>query len=148
MAQLTVARALTARLTRRVLNIATVAAILLLLVIFLVSWALAHFVSVWWWLLLMPFMSLFVVFLIVRLVVLLIVRLIHRERMTTEQKAAIDAFVDKLQALAEVRATPPWLIVAICVKDVLLYHEARTAKKLINGTAGLRRDYKALEALF
>lgn len=148
MAKLTIARALTARVAQRVILIATFIATAVFVAIFFLTWALAYFLSGWWWLLIVPFVFLFVLFLVIRLFVVLIVRQIHSERMSKTQRQALDDFVDKLQALIEARATPLPIVIAICIKDLLFHRDVTTVKKLINDTAGLRRDYADLEKLF
>jgi len=148
MAKLTVARALTARVARRIIRIATIAAVALFGIIFLGTWALAHFFSAWWWLLIIPFIVLLGLFLIIRLVVVLLIGRVHAGTMTEVQREGLDAFIDKLQAVAEARATPWPVMVAVCVKDLIFHRDVTTAKRLISDTAGLRRDYKDLEKLF
>lgn len=148
MTKITVARALTARIAQRVIRIATGIALGVFLAVLAATWALAYFFSAWWWLLIVPFIFLLAVFLVVRLFVVLIIRQIHSERMTRPQRQALDAFVDKLQAIAEARATPLPIIVAICIKDILFHRDVTTVKNLIDDTAGLRRDYADLERLF
>lgn len=148
MPRLTVARALTARIAYRFVRIATIIVVVALALITLATGALVYNFSAWWWLLLLPFVVLFVLFLIVRFIVMLIVRRIHTERMTKQQRKALDEFVDKIQALIEARSIPLPFVIAICLKDVIIHKDITTIKKLIHDTAGLRSEYQKLEKLF
>jgi len=85
---------------------------------------------------------------VVRLLVLLVIRRVHAKHLNKAQREGLDAFVDKLQAIAEARATPWPLIIAICLKDLVLHRDITTIKQLIRDTATLREDYKMLERLF
>ena len=148
MAKLTVARALTARVAQRVIRIATIIAAGVLVVVFGATWALAYFFSAWWWLLIVPFVFVFSVFLVVRLFVVLVIRRIHSERISKQQRDALNDFSDKVQAALEARATPLPVIVLISIKDLVFHRDITTIKKLISDTAGLRAGYKNLETLF
>lgn len=148
MSKLTVARALSARIASRMVLIATFVAFGLYGVIAAATALLAYLYSPWWWLLLLPFTVALIVFLLLRLVVKIVIRRIHTERMTHQQTDAMDAFVDKIQQLLEARATPLPIFALITMKDILLYRDARTVKKLVSDTAGLSREFEALEKLF
>ncbi len=148
MTKLTVARALTARVARRAVFLATVMAAGIFGLIVLIAAGLAYFFSGWWWVLVLPFAFLLSLFLVARLLIILLIRQIHGNRMTKAQTEALDGFVDKIQQLLEARATPPPIFVAITIKDLVIHRDITTIKKLIADTAGLRRDYDALEKLF
>jgi ABC-type multidrug transport system fused ATPase/permease subunit len=148
MPKVTVARALTARVASRVLRIATIVAGCGFFVVLLIIWALAYFFSPWWWLLLIPFVVLFTLFLFVRLLVRIVIRRVHGQHLNKTQREGLDSFIDKLQAIAEARATPWPLIIAICLKDLVFHRDITTVKQLINDTTSLRHDYKTLETLF
>ena len=148
MTKLTVARALTAHLGKRLINLATLIAVGIFLLIVALVALLAYSFSAWWWLLIVPFVFVFSVFLVVRLFVVLIIRRIHSERMSKQQRDALNDFSDKVQAALEARATPLPVIVLISIKDLVFHRDITTIKKLISDTAGLRNDYKNLETLF
>lgn len=146
--KLTAPRALTALFARRVIRLATIIASGIILGVIALAWVLAYFFSPWWWLLTVPFVIAFGLFMIVRIVVMVIVRLIHPNDLSKEQVAAMNGFIDKIQTILEARSTPPFLIVLICLKDLLLYRDITTIKNLIKDTAGLRKEYAEIEKLF
>ena len=148
MPKITVARALTAHLGKRLINLATLIALGIFGLIFILTAALVYFFSPWWWLLIIPFVFLLSIFFVVRLFVVLIIRRIHPDHMNKEQKRGLDDFSDKVQAAIEARATPLPVIVLISVKDLVFHRDITTIKKLISDTAGLRSDYANLEKLF
>jgi uncharacterized membrane protein (UPF0182 family) len=146
--KLTAPRALTALVARRAIRFATFVAIGTLATITLLAGILAYFFSAWWWLLTVPFIIFFVLFLILRIIVLVIVRIIHDTSLTSQQRNALNAFTDKIQAVLEARATPPIFIALVCMKDLLLHRDIVTVKKLIKDTSELRKDYAEIEKLF
>lgn len=148
MSKISVARALTASIASRVIRFATIIAIVTFLLILAGVWALAHFVSGWWWIMILPFIFLLSLFLVVRLFIVLIIRRIHSEQMTKSQRAALNEFTDKVQSLLEARSTPLPIIVLICIKDIVLHRDVTTIKKIIQDSSSLKSDYEKLEKLF
>lgn len=148
MSKLTVARALTAAIARRITILATWIALAVFVVMIIICWALAYFFSPWWWLLIIPFVVLLGVFLVIRLIVLFIVKRIHGDNLTKHQRSALNEFADKIWGLLEARSTPIPIIVLISIKDILFHQDITTIKSFIADTASLRRDYEALERLF
>jgi membrane protein implicated in regulation of membrane protease activity len=148
MSKLIVARAISAHIARRAVRIATMIAVGILFFAFLITAALVYSFSPWWWFLLLPFLLLFGVFMIVRLVARIIISRIHAGRLDKSQREAIDGFVDKILQIVEARATPPWVFVAITVKDIVIHRDITTIKRLVADSAGLRRDYMELEKRF
>jgi hypothetical protein len=148
MRSITIARALTARISLRVLRLATMIVAIVFGVWLVVTAALVYFFSPWWWLLLVPAVVLLAIVTIIRLVVRFIIGRIHGGRMSKQQAEALDGFVDKIQALLEARATPPWMFAAICIKDLLIHRDVTTIKSIIGSTTTLKRDYQELEKLF
>ncbi len=148
MTKLTAPRALAAFIARRVIRFSTIVAVLTIVVVGVICLVLAHFFSMWWWLLEIPFVLLFVIFLFIRLVAVLLVNSIHRQKLTSKQRAALNDFVDKIQATLEAKSMPLSLIVLICIKDIMFHRDVTTIKKLIRDTSGLQRDYSELEKLF
>jgi hypothetical protein len=62
-------RAVLSLLARRVIFFGTVVAIVVFALIFAGCWALAYYVSPWWWILLVAYIPLLLVFIVIRLVV-------------------------------------------------------------------------------
>lgn len=148
MSKITIARALTARVGARVVRLATIITFIAFGVWVVITAGLVYAFTPWWWLLLLPALTLLVIFLLARLVIRFILRRIHADQLSKTQSDALDGFVDKIQALLEARATPPWVFAAICIKDLLLHRDITTVKSIISSTTSLRSDYQALEKLF
>lgn len=148
MSKITVARALTARFARRFVRLADLIVSTVSIVLIGCIWALAYFLSPWWWLLLLPVLLVLGVYVIVRLIVAVIIARIHVGKLSQQQRSALDAFIDKVQQAIEARATPLPIIALICIKDIVLYRDLTTVRKIISETVGLRHDYQNLEQLF
>lgn len=143
-----VARALSARIARRILRIAGWVASGALLLTFLLIWALAYFFSGWWWLLLIPWAVAAVISLVVRVIAGLVVRGLYREPLNRQQRQGLDEMTEKIQRLIEAKATPPIVFVLVSVKDLLIHRDVTTIKELVRDTASLRADYSKLRQLF
>ena len=148
MTKLTAPRALTAFIARKVIRFCTVVAVLTIIGVGVLCWVLAYFFTPWWWLLEIPFVFIFFIFLLIRLAAVVFVRAIHSQKLTPRQHAAMSNFVDKIQAALEARSMPLSLIILICIKDILFHRDVTTIKKLIRDTSGLQREYSELEKLF
>ena len=146
--RLTAPRALTALIARRVVRLATIIAVAIIGVIFLVSGVLAYFFSPWWWLLVIPFLLLFGVFIFFRIITMIFIRIVHPNAITREQRDAMNSFIDKIVAVIEAKSTPLFLVVAICIKDIVFHRDVVTIKNLIKDTASLRAEYAKIEKLF
>ncbi len=143
-----VARALSARLARRMLRLATIIVVFVLAVLFGAVWALAHFLSAWWWLLLLPLSFLFGFCLLAGVIAHLIARRLYTQKLSGEQVRALDAMADTVQRLLEARATPWPVLVLISIKDLLIRRDVTTLKELVRDTASLRSEYSKLRRLF
>lgn len=148
MSSVTVARALTARTGLRVVRLVSLIAAVVFGAWLLLVISLVYFFSPWWWFLLLPAGVLAVLFVLIRLFIRFIIGRIHAERLSQPQIQALDGFVDKIQALLEARATPPWVFALICIKDLVLHRDVTTIKSIISSTATLKHDYQELEKLF
>lgn len=148
MNKVTVARALTVTIARRIITLATWIALTIFVVILLICWALAYFFSPWWWLLIIPFILLLIIFFVVRLILMFIVKRIYGDTLTKQQRTALNEFTDKIWGLLEARSTPIPIIVLISIKDILFHQDITTIKGFISDTVSLRSDYEALEKLF
>lgn len=148
MSKLTLARALTALIAKRVVRFTTLVACISIAVIVAICVTLVYFFSSWWWLLLVPFVLLFGIFLFIRFIVVLIIKRIHSEVLSSRQSRALNEFVDKVWELLEARATPVPLIILICIKDLMIHKDVTTIKNIISSSASLKHDYQELEKLF
>jgi hypothetical protein len=143
-----VARALSARIARRIVRIAGWVAGGALLLTLLLIWALAYFFSGWWWLLLVPWGVAAVISLGVRIIAGFVVRGLYREPLNRQQRQGLDEMTEKIQRLIEAKATPPIVFVLVSVKDLLVHRDVTTIKELVRDTASLRADYSKLRQLF
>lgn len=143
-----VARALSARLARRVLRLASLIVVVVVAVLLGAIWALAHFFSTWWWLLLLPLSVLIGICLLVGVLAHLITRRLYRQKLSSDQAQALDTMADTVQRLLEARATPWPILVLISVKDLLIHRDVTTLKELVRDTASLRAEYSKLRRLF
>lgn len=142
-------RAVLSLLARRVVLFWTVIAVAIFILIFVGCWALAYYVSPWWWILLVAYIPILLAFIAIRLVVGFFINKLYRRKdlSGSQQKAARD-FADKLQRLAETRGIGWPMFAFICFKDLLFYRDLRTARHTIQDGTSLKRDFEELEKLF
>lgn len=143
-----VARALSARIAQKVVRVAGLIVLSGLIVLFLLTWTLAYFLSSWWWLLLIPIIVLAGISSVAWLIARLVAKGLYRQPLNRAQRMALDDMTDKIQRLLEARATPPVVFVMVSIKDLLLHRDVTTVKQLIRDTASLRADYVKLRQLF
>ena len=148
MSKLIVARALSAYVARRMVFVATIVAVGVFAAVIVACGLLSYFFSAWWWMLALPFALLLALFFIIRLIVAFIIGRIHSEKLSIEQRQALEKFTDKIQRLLEARATPLPIFALITMRDLVLYRDIKTVRELINDTSGLKKDYEALERRF
>lgn len=142
----TVFRALSFMIMKRIFGMLTLVGLAFFSVIFLLIWLLAAMASSWWWLLLIIWVPLFVVALAIRLGVgYLAVKVLYRKPITNEQKKLLNAFVDKLQKLLEVRGIGWPAFALLNIKDLVVHRELRSTKELITDTKSLKQDFLELE---
>ena len=146
--KLTAPRALTALVARRAIQFASVIAVIITVVGITISAILVYLFTPWWWLLAALFILVFGVFLLIRIITMTIVRVIHPNKLTREQKQAMNQFVDKIQEIVEAKSMPLFLVALICIKDILFHQDVVTIKKLISNTTGLHKQYSVIEKLF
>lgn len=142
-------RAVLSLLARRTLLFGTVVAAAVFVLIFLACWALAYYVSPWWWILLVAYVPILLAFIVIRLIVgFLLNKLYPVKNLSKTQKKSTSDFADKLQRLAEARGIGWPMFAFICFKDLLFYHDLRTARNTIEDGTSLKRDFEKLEKLF
>lgn len=140
-----VVRAVSARVARRALDAASIVVGVAFVVVLAGTWALAHFFSHWWWLLMVFALPLFLIGAIVMLLGRFATRRLAPSGLAKQHDELIDSFVDKMQALLETRGMnwPPFALAS--VKDLVVHRDLRGVKALIADTASLRRDFAELE---
>ena len=132
----------------RIVTIATYIAVSLALVLLIGVWALAHFFSPWWWLLAIPLLACVIAFFIVRFLVTIVAWMVYPDKVSRSQAADIQAFIDKINSLLELKNINPTMIALTSLKDFVLYRELRSLKSLINDSTTLSSDYKKLDDQF
>lgn len=145
---LTLFRALSRFYISRITRIATFVVLSVALVLLLGVWLLAHFFSPWWWLLATLIIGLLVGFFILRFIVLIVARLVYPDKVSSEQIKGIEAFIDKINRLLELKNINPVIIGFLSLKDFVLYRELRTLKSMIEDSTTLSGDFKKLNDQF
>lgn len=143
--KINVLRAVTATVARRALLIAAIIVGVALALLFSAIWALAYFVSTWWWLLLAVYVPLLLGAVAIFATGRFLVKKLHSQQLSREQKALLNNFTDKIQRLLETRGIGWPLFALLNVKDIIFHRELRTTKNLVSDTTGLKRDFAELE---
>lgn len=142
-------RAVLSLLARRAMLFGTIVASVVLALIFLGCWALAYYVSPWWWILLIAYVPVLLAFIVIRLIAgFLLDKLYPVKNLSKTQNESASSFADKLQRLAEARGIGWPMFAFICFKDLLFYRDLRTARNTIEDGTSLKRDFEELEKLF
>ncbi|HEY1085800.1 MAG TPA: hypothetical protein VGE34_03700 [Candidatus Saccharimonadales bacterium] len=147
-AKIDVIRALTSTIAKRALLIISIAGAAASLLLLIGIWALAHYLSAWWWLLLFIYIPWLLIALVILGVAKLITHKIYPYPLNTRQKRLLKDFADKIQHLLESRGMGWWMFAFLCFKDLLFYRDLRTLKELIRSTASLKQDFADLERSF
>lgn len=143
-----VIRALTSTVAKRALLIISVVVAIISILLLIGIWALAHYLSAWWWLLLFIYIPWLLIALIVLGIAKLIAHKIYPQALSDRQKRLLKEFADKIQRLLESRGMGWWVFAFLCFKDLLFYRDLRTLKELIADTTSLKRDFEELERNF
>lgn len=141
-------RALIAYSALRALRLITLIALLTGIGVFAAVWALAYYLSPWWWVFLVPLVLAAIVATIIRFIITKAIQTIHRHPFTEPQRQALEAFTDKITKLAEFRSTPLPIYAFITLRDVVRHHDATTLRQAIEDSASLKSDFAALEKYF
>lgn len=117
-----------------------VAAALLAIIIIL-----TYYVSDLWLLLLVLYIPALLVGVGIYVFARMVLRVIYPHKITATQKRAINAFNDKILHLFEARAIPPWMLVGITLKDLVVHRELTTLKQILHDSMSLKKDFQELE---
>ncbi len=140
-----VLRALSAVVAQRAITFFLVIDSVILTLSLIGIWALAHFLSVWWWLLLIIYIPLCIVSAVIYLIARFIASRLYRGHLTRLQRQKLQDFTSKILRLLETRGIGWWAFAALCVRDLLLYKELRTLKDLLADATSLKDDFIHLE---
>ena len=115
-----------------------IAAVIFLTLIILCSWLVT--VSAWWWLLfavVLLWLFISTLFLIISLSIINAVR----PEQTKQQKEQLKQFVDKIERVKEVTATPKFILLFRIVRDVYRPTEAGFIASLSDDAISLKKDF-------
>lgn len=141
---LTVFRLLSRYYVARIVRTATYIALAFALVYIAICWTLAHFFTPWWWLLLVPFVVVFIIFLVLRFIISFIARALYSDNISPAQAAMLDPCIDKMQRLFEIKNINPTVIALTSLKDLAVHRELRTLKGLVDDSKSLRHDLQKI----
>ena len=139
-------RAIALELARRLfkpvaITLGVVAVLVALGLIALVS------IDVWWWLLVIP-VGLIGIVLLTLLTIIGFVLERNNPVRNDEQRQRVGAFVDKLQRMAELRATPKVFILTKIAGDIIRPRRDSYLRSVIDDTKTLKRDFDDLSKAF
>lgn len=141
-------RALVTYVSLRALRLATIIVVLIFITLFAGIWALAYYLSPWWWIFLLPLGVVVLAVVIIRLIIMKTIHAIHRHPFTEAQRRQLEAFTDKLARLAEIKDTPLPMYAFITLRDILRHHDATTLRGLVDDSTTLRSDFAELSKHF
>ncbi|OYX40879.1 hypothetical protein B7Y94_05995 [Candidatus Saccharibacteria bacterium 32-49-12] len=139
-------RAIALELARRLfkpvaITLGVVAVLVALGLIALVS------IDVWWWLLVIP-VGLIGIVLLTLLTIIGFVLERNNPVRNVEQRQRVGAFVDKLQRMAELRATPKVFLLTKIAGDIIRPRRDSYLRSVIDDTKTLKRDFDDLSKAF
>ncbi len=146
--KLNVIRAVSQYYTLRIIRFFTIVAFILIVLLLLFDGWLAYSFSPWWGLLAIPMLAFLIAFLLVRAIVRYVALRVYPTRLSKQVSTEINAFIDKLSSVIEVRHMHPVMISLVSIKDIVLYRELRTIKTIIENSSTLSSDYADLESKF
>ena len=141
-------RAITATVFQRVYRpFAWVIGGIFLIMYLLIIW-LALAVSPWWWIGLAVLAPLTIIVGVVMFVLWTLSNRLQPRRLQKHERQSIQRFTDRILRVAEVRATPVPILVALIAKDVIRDKKSTFIEETINDTTGLKQDFAAIRDLF
>lgn len=141
-------RALIAYTALRALQLATTVAVITIVILFAITWALAYYLSPWWWIFLLPLVTIVIALIVLHIIISRIIHLIHRHPFTEPQRQALEAFSSKIARLAEFKDTPLPIYAFITLRDIIKHQDAKTLRDAIDDSASLKEDFVSLQKHF
>jgi len=123
------------------LIVAIVSLILIVIMIWLIT------MSAWWLLLAIPVFMLIIVAILLLTIAGVVIRLVS-PKPTKIQKKQVSDFVDKLQRLSEVTATPKIFLLFRSIKDAVSPSKTGYVQSVITDSTSLQKDFKEILASF
>lgn len=140
--------ALTAYTALRALHLATMVTVFIIIGLFACIWALAYYLSPWWWIFLLPLSTIIIAVIILHRIITRTIHLIHRHPFTEPQRQALEDFTSKIADLTEFRDTPLPVYALITLRDIVRHQDAKTLRETIEDSTELDNDFLALEKHF
>jgi len=106
---------------------------------------LAHYVSAWWLLLLIPVGLLIVAGSILYAAARFILARLYPHELATAQRHSLTAFNEKILRLLEARSLPPFALAGIVIKDLIVHRELKSLRGLLDDSKSLKQDFAELE---
>lgn len=147
-AKLDVIRALTATVAKRALLFITIIVVMVSVLLLICIWALASYLSGWWWLLLFIYLPWVLIATIALSAARFIAHKLYPAPLTSKQQNLLKSFADKIQRLLETRGMGWWMFALLSAKDLLFHRDLVTMKELIADTTSLKNDFDELERNF
>lgn len=141
-------RALIAYTALRALQLATTIAVITIFILFIATWALAYYLSPWWWVFLLPIITIIIAAVIIHIIVSRIIHLIHRHPFTESQRQALESFSQKIAHLSEFNETPLPIYAFITLRDIIKHQDAKTLRDAIEESESLTTDFTVLQKHF
>lgn len=139
-------RAIASEFANRIYRpIGIIVAIVSFLLIVIMIWLVT--VSAWWWLLAVPIFVLILVAMLLVTAAGVIIRVVS-PKPTKTQKAQVSQFVDKLQRLSEITATPKAFILFRSIKDAVSPSRNGYVQSIVTDSTSLQKDFKEILASF
>lgn len=104
--------------------------------------------SSWWLLLLVILVPLTVIAVVGTVVLRFILRQLLPRRLSPDEKGRINAFLDKLERVAENAKLPYPVLVFLVAKDVIRKKESKFLAEMIGDTKGMMTELGEIERLF
>ena len=105
-------------------------------------------VSAWWFILLIVFVPLTIIVVGIAIVLWLLSQRLFPRHLAKEERVKILQFSDKLLRVAELRATPMPLMVAMIAKDLVRGKKSSYIEGVITDSTSLKHDFVAIRDLF
>lgn len=139
-------RAIATLFARRIfLPVAITAGVIAVILIVAMVWLIT--IDLWWLLLAIPVFLLILAALIVGTIVWVIIQLVTPKQ-TKTQRVHVASFVDKMQRVSEIVATPKFILLFRTIKDIVVPSKAAFVKDVATDTLSLKKDFQALQDLF
>lgn len=116
-----------------------------LLAVLLIIWLLT--ISAWWWLLAVPVFGLVLIAATVLIIVGIVLSMIS-PNVSKLQRKSISQFIDHIQELSEITATPKFILLFRILKDAASPQKTAYIESVISGVGSLRKEFNDIVKSF